>query len=223
MFDTLLRGDLPSILDSTVSFYFPHCSCVLSTVTGLRWRFGFEPTCVETDEEPPLRVSPDSETIPIDEYLGRYDASRREIVLFRRAISVAAERLACNPIHLRQIVLFHEYAHAILHLGFDDTGEQCDTTVYLNIEEIVHESIAQLLTARALELRVGDTADERAKANWHHVRSVVFPDLEQRQSALYQQWHQFESMSPLRLRRLLQAVRRPTSVDRWDGFSLFGD
>jgi hypothetical protein len=210
------------IIDSLDSFYQPHCSFTLSVITGLTWGVASMPDYVESDDEPPMILPPDAE-IPIDGYLGRYEVQKRRIEIFMKAVTATAERLNCKPEVLLSVVRVHEYAHAILHLGLDGTGRQCDTAVYLSIEEVVHETVAQILTARVIKARVADTTDEQAKAAWRHIQSVVFPDLEGRQSALYKQWHQFESISAPRLRSLLQEVRRATSLNRWDGFSLMGN
>jgi hypothetical protein len=210
------------LVDTLHSFHFPRCSSLLPAITGLTWRIGFETEYEESDDDPPLEIGDDAETIPIDGYLGFYDPHSRRIVIYTQAITTVARRLNCNPKHLTQIVLLHEYAHAILHLGFDDAGEQCATGVYTSIEEIVHESIAQLLTMRGIEARVAQTTNEHAKAAWLQILSVVFPALEQRQSAVYSQWRQFELMPPERLRRVLRAVRRGASLTAWEAFSLFG-
>jgi hypothetical protein len=211
------------VVDSLSSFYSPHSSAVLSSVTALAWRIGFEPEYIESDEEPPLAVPDDSETFPIDDYLGRYLPQERRIVIYTRAVLATAARMSCNPAHIRQVVVAHEYAHAILHLGFDDNGNQCDTAAYMSIDDRIHESIAQLLTARVIEARIAGTNDEQANAAWRQLGSVVFPDLERRQSALYTQWHKFESLPPECLRSLLLAVRRAAPMSGWEAFSLMGD
>jgi hypothetical protein len=78
------------IVDALSSFYFPDCSSVLATITGLRWRIGFEPGYIESEDDPPIVVPPDAEMIPIDGYLGMYCPQTRRIVIYMRAITTTA-------------------------------------------------------------------------------------------------------------------------------------
>jgi hypothetical protein len=202
------------------SFYFPRAESILSTLAGLTWRVGHGPTEHTSQEEPPIEMAPSQEEIPIDGYLGLYDPHTRKIVIYMKAVRAVAERLGCTPEHLRQIVLYHEWAHAILHLGFDEKGKQCELDVYLSIEDDVHECIAQLLTTRGIDVRAQHATDAKAREVWQTIQGVVFPALERHQSARYRLWHQMESLETAKLRRVLRAVRGARSLTQWDAFSL---
>jgi hypothetical protein len=137
---------------------------------------GFGPTEHTTDDEPPKRLGPRQEIIPIDEYLGLYEPDSRKITLFNLGIRDAAERLVCNPEHLKRIVNLHEYAHALVHLGL--TADQrhqilknpqesaifpACTALFQSIENGLHENLAQLLTLHTLQKSAGDATIPEAK------------------------------------------------------------
>jgi len=147
-------------------------------VLGHQYNFaiGFGPSEHTTDEEPPRRLGPREEIIPIDEYLGLYEPADRKITLFSQGIHDTAERLNCNPMHLNQIVKLHEYAHALLHLGL--TAEQRQqivknpqesdvfcacTALFQNIDNVLHENLAQLLTLHALQKSANDATIPQAQ------------------------------------------------------------
>lgn len=114
----------------------------------------------------------------------------------------------------------HEHAHAILHVGIDERGEQCSLVTYGGIVDEIHESLAQLIAARAIAKRVSETTDERARAVWQRLQTVEFPALESSLTDVYRLWREFDHLSPERLPRVLLALRRATPLNQWSGFTL---
>lgn len=96
--------------------------------------------------------------IPIDNVLGLYSPSRKEITIYVEAIKLVAKRLGLNADHVEHIVKLHEYAHAVFHLGTESSGyvEDIDqfvserTSSFLKHSEPIHEWIAQQLTYSTL-------------------------------------------------------------------------
>lgn len=150
--------------------------------TALVFGTGLEPVEQSSDEDPPQWDRRD-EGWAIDGFLGQYEAQTRQITIFDKGISHAAEQLNVNPDQLRYIVRIHEWGHGIFHVGVDEATNVAlaketlkDNHAYRNdllrmltgrygsVEPYVHEQIAQLITWLALEKLRRDARAEAAIA-----------------------------------------------------------
>src|SRR5262245_40370734 len=72
---------------------------VVQKELNYEWNFAINHFAGETqsDEEPPVRITPRTDTINIDGVLGTYDPASQMITIFRKGIAEAAEILNVRP------------------------------------------------------------------------------------------------------------------------------
>lgn len=184
-----------------------------------------------TDESPPRMLTKDSELITIDEYLGIYIPSERQIKIFKANIITAAEMLGCEEEDLTYIVRFHEHAHAAIHLGVTD-GERAQgilnaklarsqfqslTKVFARIEPFLQEHLAQLVTYHVLRT-LCDTSQEDVVCEAAHRMLDVFSKLMRRQPPAYRVEPYLEA-SLERLRGSIHLIRKGYLVGKFDPWS----
>lgn len=184
-----------------------------------------------TDEPPPRMLTKDSELITIDEYLGIYIPSDRQIKIFKANIITAAEMLSCEEEDLAYIVRFHEHAHAAIHLGVTG-GERTQgilnakharsqfqslTKVFVGIEAFLQEQLAQLVTYHVLRM-LCDTSQEEAVCEAAHRMLDVFSSLMRRQPSAYRVEPHLE-VSLERLRGSIHLIRKGHLVGKLDPWS----
>jgi len=140
---------------------------IIQSAVDHQWIFaiGHTPSEIVSDDDPPIRLTDQSDEIAIDGVLGLYNPGKQEITIFRKGVSRAAEILKVSPDDLQLIVRLHEWAHALLHLGLDkadhmsvlrDESSWAERVDRLNawfnaLDTNLHESLAQLLTREGLQ------------------------------------------------------------------------
>ncbi len=216
-FEKMSNQEIGEIADAIQEFASTHPWRALKGITGLEIARG----SIEeqpSNRKPPQEIAPDGEIIAIDECLGVYRPRRKQIVLFQRGIAAAARILKCEAEDLQQVVRYHEWGHAVLHTGADKDGRECDIRNYNRIDERVHESLAQLVTLRAIEQNLRDSRNARVQRRWKRIQDI-FTKLEARQPSVYRGWRQLEKVPLPRLQKVLILVRRGTRFGEWEGLS----
>jgi hypothetical protein len=166
-----------------------------------QWTFasGHEPSEIFSEEDPPKRLTDQSEEIAIDGTLGLYNSNTQEITIFLKGISRAAEILKASPDDLKLIVRLHEWAHALLHTGLGkadrmsverDESQWAERVARLKtwfnaLDANLHESLAQLLTRQGLCWLKNEATIPDAKAAIDRIERV-FERLMRRAPAAYQ-------------------------------------
>ena len=207
-----------SMLDNAAEFFLPMPFEILQELTRLKFVSGKFPKERRSEEKPPLFDSyQNGEIIPIDGVLGIYDPKSREIVLFEKGITWAGDRLNLKPEHLEIVVKYHEWSHAIIHIGRDDDGKICNLGTYNSIEKKLHETLAQLWTFKALQYKIGETKNNVARQGLEKVLQV-FKDLNNHQPSDYRDWGQFENVSLERIRAFTFALRKQDVKGKFDVF-----
>lgn len=206
--------------DREMAFPRPEPGHVLSKLTGLSWRAGQIPEVINSEEDPPYEWDPRRELIPIDDYLGLYNPVSRRIILWNKGIESAATVLRCAAKELEHIVRYHEFGHAIVHLGFDKSGGQCDLAQFRSIDRRIQESLAQLLAFEGMTIRIGSASDDEERSVWLKMRDTVLPSLESRQPPQYRNWRHFLGVRDDKIHNVIVAVRKGLRLDGWDGFAL---
>ena len=145
----------------------------------------------------------------IDELLGTYDARTSMIRLYLRDMGQCADFLRVSPEHLEAVVLIHEAAHAVVHLGTDADDRPFDTQRFLDVDSgacpsLLHEILAQLLTWWAI----------REKANLHE----TFSRLNQHQPNEYHAWEEFKNRTREQIRSALLEIRAKRASPTLDDF-----
>jgi hypothetical protein len=122
------------------------------------------PSETESDEEPPICLAAQGDVIAIDGVLGLYNPEAQEITIFRKGINRVAETLDSRPADLKFLVRLHEWAHALLHVGLQETDRLSVTrneslwpahfaraTIWFRaLDANLREPLPQLLTHHAL-------------------------------------------------------------------------
>lgn len=139
---------------------------VVQDAVDTRWEFaiGHFPSYELSDEDPPVRLTVHPEEIAIDGLLGLYDSRAQEITIFSKGIRRVAKILGVSTDDLTLVVQYHEWAHALLHLGLD--REDCALVVrdesqwaerigrmntwFSTLDPNLHETLAQLLARQGL-------------------------------------------------------------------------
>jgi len=197
-----------SVIDNAYEFLWPMPFQVLQILTGLEFKIGKFPSDRMSEEEPPLFDSYQSgEIIPIDGVLGIYYPRSREIIIFQKGINWASKLLNEKPEHLEIVVKYHEWSHAIIHIGRDENNEICSLRAYNSIENRLHETLAQLLTYHGLKHRINNAQREIARQALQKVFEV-FKVLSPRQPPEYRDWNKFENVPLERLRKFMLALRK---------------
>jgi hypothetical protein len=154
---------------------------LVSNQTGLVFPYSMLPDEVTSDLDPPGWAERD-ERWSIDGLLGLYDSKLKKITIFSKGIGFAAEKLNVSAEWLNYIVRIHEWGHGVFHLGsnpasarsltsVDLTGDTplrelvlaSATNIYQDVDDFVHEQIAQAITFLTLEGLRGDATVEEAK------------------------------------------------------------
>lgn len=134
----------------------------------------------------------------IDEALGTYLPTTTTIRLYLSEIEQYARLIEVRREALETVVLIHEAAHAVVHLGTTADHGVFDTAAYINVDggnrpSALHEMLAQLLTwwtvSQDVEL------------------SNVFSRLNQHQSEPYHSWREFKGCTREQIRAALLAIR----------------
>lgn len=149
---------------------------------GLDFVIGLCPKESSTDDDPPDWEERD-ELWGIDNFLGKYSAKERQIIIFDKAIDFVSAKLNVNSSRLKYIVRLHEWSHAAFHIAVcqeeryilakllsEEDEEKIDThskkllCAYNSTDSYVHEQFAQALTYLALNRLYSDsTLDEARK------------------------------------------------------------
>ena len=120
---------------------------------------------------------------------------------------------------LEHVVRYHEWGHAILHVGVDKDRQECDLRDYNRIAKRVHESIAQLLAWRAIEQNISKCRNPLAGDRWNKIKDL-FIRLELRQAPEYRNWRQFNKLPKSYLQKVLILIRKGTRLRDWEGLSV---
>lgn len=153
-------------------------------------------------DEPPVRISKKTEQIPIDGVLGTYDPIKRAITIYEKGIGDVSALLQVKVDDLKYVVRIHEWAHAIVHLGFladerikllrDDSNwmdaQERATLWFQKLEPALHEKLAQMLTFYVLRSLEEDARLEESKLVIRRIRTV-FDRLTARAPSEYQISH----------------------------------
>ena len=140
-----------------------------------QWIFatGHEPSETLSDDEPPFRFEERTEAVVIDGLLGQYEPISQKITIFQKGIKCVSRSLNANAQDLKFIVRLHEWAHALLHIGFSKndclsiTSNPSSWPEYLarataefrNFDIGLGERLPQLITHRKHSFSSGTTAD----------------------------------------------------------------
>jgi hypothetical protein len=205
---------------------------IIQGAVNHQWTFamGHEPSEIFSADDPPIRLTDESEEIAIDGVLGLYNSCTQEITIFRKGISCAAEILKVSPDDLTQIVRLHEWAHALLHLGLEkadhisllrDESQWAERLARLNtwfnaLDANLHESLAQLLTLEGLRWLKDDATIPDAQVMIDRF-AVVFKRLMRRAPSAYQ----IDKYNNAPKNRIIGSVRLLKSgglvgADAWD-------
>jgi hypothetical protein len=131
--------------------------------------------------------------------LGLYTSSTQEITIFRKGISQVAEILTVSPDDLKLIVRLHEWAHALLHLGLEETDRmsvlrdesqwpkrEARMNIWFNaLDTNLHERLAQLLTRESLRWLKDNATIPSAQAEIDRIAGV-FEQVMRRSPSAYQ-------------------------------------
>ncbi len=155
--------------------------------------------------------SPDKRNYSIDNLLGAYFASKFEVVLYKRMISLAARHLAIDEESLCTVVFVHESVHAYCHIGRDLDRNYWSTFAIPTADSIdgqpvvSHEAIAQFYTFKLIE----SLKDEKLMS--------AFLSLEKASSDVYRAWRKTDSLSLEQMRACWMKYRAIDSS--WPPFS----
>lgn len=205
---------------------------ILQAAVDYQWKFadGHWPSEKNSEEDPPIRLTDQSDVIAIDGVLGLYNPNTQEITVFRKGVSRVADILKASTDDLRQIVLLHEWAHALLHLGLEETDRvsvlRDDSqwaervarmnTWYNALNNSLHESLAQLLTREGLRWLRDKATIPDAQDTIDRISSV-FERLTRRSPSAYQ----IDKYDKVPKSRIIGSVRLLKSgglvgADAWD-------
>lgn len=180
------------------------------------FRIGEFPSEVWSEKNPAVGRRDRGEEIRIDGFLGLYDSSRKEITVFSKGIQRAAELLKASPEDLQQIVLLHEWAHALLHLGIEQTeyrsmmlngslskqhAAQMDSW-FNTLDPDLHETLAQLLVREGLRWLREHATIPKSQASIDRIHDV-FTRLMRRSPSRYR----IEKFENVRQNRIVGSIR----------------
>ena len=97
----------------------------------------------------------------IFDILGKYDPSKQKITIYEERIKMVAKELDCEFEDLKEVVLIHESAHTLIHLGIKENETIKGGKRLLrrldkindSIDERLHEVFAQIITRNYLKRR----------------------------------------------------------------------
>lgn len=134
--------------------------------------------------------------LPITELLGEYIAGKHLIVIYDRVVEAVAKSLKITASQLELVVLYHEAAHAVTHLGIDEDGGIWD--IFTEADPIDKELFAQFYTLKCFQ----DQSD--------HSSEHAFRLLANGQPSIYNSWHSLENASIQKIHdELIIARRKP--------------
>jgi hypothetical protein len=163
------------IMDALTDVYKPPYQLIERQLQGIcSFAMNHYPKEVYSDDDPPLKLA---EIIPIDGYLGLYSPEKQEITIFNKAIREVSEVLQVNSTHLTIIVRLHEWAHAVFHMGVTEVDRnrilrddsrwpailEASTTLFREVENDLHEQIAQILTLYCISDLKKDASTDQGK------------------------------------------------------------
>lgn len=181
-------------------------------------------------KEPPIHFTDLTEEIAIDGALGLYDSRTKKITVFPKGIRRAAKILRASPNDLEQIVLLHEWAHALLHLGLEKAEGtsvlQSDSlwaehlsrrdSWFNTLDPKLHEALAQLLVREGLRRLKNKATIEDSKAVIDRLQDV-FVRLTRRAPCAYQ-IDKFEMVDKKRVLASIHLLKKGGLVgaDAWE-------
>jgi hypothetical protein len=156
---------------------------LVSDQAGLVFLNSMLPVEVVSEIDPPGWAERD-ERWSIEGLLGLYESKLQKITIFSKGINFVAEKLNVSAEWLQYIVRIHEWGHGVFHLGIDPASARgltsvelgsdtllrevmlaSATNIYEDVDDFVHEQIAQTITLLALEgLRRDATMEESRRA-----------------------------------------------------------
>ena len=188
------------------------------------------PSEVFSKKEPPIPLGDRTDGIVIDGALGLYDSSTKKITVFPKGIKRAAEILKASPNDLKQIVLLHEWAHALLHMGFEKSEP---TSVTLSdslwaehlrrsdswfnaLAPRLHEALAQLLVREGLRWLKAQATFEDSKAAIDRMQDVFMRLMRRAPSAYH--IYKFENVDKKRIVNSIRLLKSGGLVgtDAWE-------
>jgi hypothetical protein len=174
------------------------------------------PSQVLSKKDPPKHLTDRAEEIMIDGALGLYDSRTKKITVFVKGIRRVAEILKVSPNDLKQIVLLHEWAHALLHLGLAKADRQSEMqndslwaehvirrdSWYNALEPHLHEALAQLLVRDALRWLKDNATIEESKAVIERIQDAFMRLMRRAPSA-----YQIDKFDNITKSRILSSIR----------------
>lgn len=136
-----------------------------------------------------------------EEALGSYYGAKQTIVLFPKVIGPIAGSLGVSEDQLLTVVLAHETAHAVTHLGMD--ADRSKWNEFATADSWVKEAMAQYWARAVLPDLVPGSEN-------------AFDLLEQHQSKVYKLWRQFDGLSREQVRTCLVTARRTRPKATWE-------
>ena len=180
-----------------------------STPGSVRWKEANERSQAVFSERQRLReyVCSERADYVIDNLLGAYFPSKREVVLYTTMVKHAAAELNVEADALLTVVYIHETVHAFSHLGRDLSGRMWESFALPTadapdtVPSSPHEGIAQFYTFKLLDW----LGDERLVK--------AFLALEKSSAPVYRVWRETERYSLEKMREIL--VRYRSSGSAW--------
>ncbi|MFZ2410095.1 MAG: hypothetical protein WAW23_00850 [Candidatus Methanoperedens sp.] len=203
---TIKANAVEEVERGAITFSHPSYSALQSIAEGLGLHLNDTVMQIETADPSPITLERQKqeqkeeglELLPIDKLLGQYFPEDKLIKLYKQEIIDAANRLNVNPETLKMIVVLHEAAHAIVHLGKDADKKNFNTKAYCMVDSgsdpsRLHETLAQLLC-------------------YHYVKDYpklleCFEKLNKHQPPVYNLWERFKDISLELVRGILIDMR----------------
>jgi hypothetical protein len=192
--------DISQILKILSQFMQPPFQIIQRELSH-RWTFAVTHVPSEhiSEDEPPVRLEERADRIVIDGLLGQYDPATQSITIFRKGIDGVAKILKARPEDLAFVVRLHEWAHALLHVKFEE-GDRLTVTrdesvwpeylaratdCFQRLDPTLQERIPQLLTHHGLRSLHSDATQLEARVALGRI-TQSFEELTRRLSAEYQ-------------------------------------
>jgi hypothetical protein len=183
----------PTMVLKMMSELFAAPSSVMSDVMN---RYGGVGALADVEDEgdPPAFAGTKNRDVPLDfeMVLGFYDADKARITRFPKGIAYVAEDLNVHRELIELIVRYHEFAHALHHLGVCRENHSdleklryAHDKTYRRSPEETKEQIAQLATLVGIRSRRQAAGSEEAQRALDQMLEGFFK-LMQRQSPRYQ-------------------------------------
>ena len=160
-----------------------------------------------TGENPGDRQGPREDKAIVD-VLGEYIPDRRRITIYDEMCRIAAKAMTIGPLDgevykaesadadlLKQVVLIHEVAHAVTHLGKERGGSSRIWEYFSYADQSDKELAAQAYSLFYFR-----------KYNLDH-HEVIFRKLSEHQSSAYNSWKKYERLGVVRLNQDLRSIK----------------